>query len=1411
MVDSGSLAVAENVQHCGINGTHNNSNLKDIQDKKLKMNSSADVPPESGSSSPELVEESSGDGRQETTSPIVVEALEEDSIDQQSKEVICISEEDEDQENGDLLEANGSSTTVSGESSKNDPSEVELVDSQLEEQSEIDQSNANSIEKTDLMNEIEIIELSSSPIPTPVLEVKSKGPAVDEGNTKIVNNNESSATLKHNKVVKILDGKTANNNVVLQNCVERIPALQESPKEENHTPKQVETVGLSEENRKVEPLKINLNREPIRTVIKLPSSSATDSTPSSPKITIKPLKPPPDVDHPPVNSIPKLTIKQVIHSNESSYNATATGTEQMQIIPKLLIKNSSSDGSGADGTEPHIVPKLTIRGVNHSSSPTIVSSINTLSSDSVSKSTSVSTSISSPPMVPKLTIKKDLNHLLSSHAHHPPHHNNRLAKDETVSANQPPIPKLLIKPIPDPSASSSNSETTVTPVLTSSEGVKLTIKPIPEPPAASSSSEADIPAVTVPVLTSSEGVKLTIKPIPEPPLPKLTIKTNSLDSNDASVVSSTSNSFSPKVVTPQPASPSDQNSSITSTIPKLTIKPIPKPPPIVSRDPAEVPIPKLTIKPIPPKPSPSEDSCSSETSINSLESSPISSSSSAAGSTLSSPPSVVPKLTIKVPKENDSVVTSLPQLSGGSNVTITSMAAIPTIPVVTKLNIKPIPPQPKESELEKAPAAEPKSKDKPELSDLSKSPVTVSIDFEEPEPSVISKLTTKTTTDIKNLEKENIVKPKVTVKSVTKQDAASEPVCADKSATPPSSTSLEVTTSTNSKLADSGCDSPRIILKINKGSSCTTTTTTTSPTPVVLPISPVLTKTDNKIDKSEQSVDQELKRPAEDTTVKSSEEPEAKKLKLTINHVMSESPDPIESVSDNAIFEGDVIVIDDDSKSDNNEDPLTTAAEPEQKRSPPPLIEISKVNSIAVTPVVAATQVEHETENKSPEKVAKIKRARPVVPAVATQEPETRPRRAAALQVIPASVLLRRNPTVTTPPPLPALIPVVPPVTPSVTPPVDPLPALVKTNITSVLLIENEDGSSSDCMIVDDPLNLVDKNGTCSNSNSNSSFNVPSHTLTETPTLALNLPIKTTLAETVLPPVGRMSTRSGHVPQPKEATHKASDKDSGLDEGKADSEECPTPAKRARGRPKRIRMEPSVVVENNAETVEALSKPTAVEIMLEANGETSSSELPAIMALTKETRGSPRVLLKALTPSRLDSAEKVSPGKTAAIPPEESTVIQENNDSTTMSSSDQLSVSDEKSQESSPVQLILTPKTRGVGRGRGRGGGRPRGSGRGRGRGKLIETPMTEPRKSMEEGSEVPGISSEPPARRGRGRGNWGGRGRAPGRGSRGGRGRGRGSRGGSRSNSASPQKSAGSSPTKGQQPFGEFATPDVK
>ncbi|XP_058055887.1 mucin-19 [Anopheles bellator] len=700
--------------------------------------------------------------------------------------------------------------------------------------------------------------------------------------------------------------------------------------------------------RKVEPLKINLtrDREPLRTIIKLtPGASSAEHTSiaqqlspttvrdvsGSPKITIKPPKPPPNTNSSSSSSIPKLTIKPLINPagvDSGALRSDEPGggvAEQMQIIPKLLIKSSCA--SLGDGTtqhharegsvmEPHIVPKLTIRGVNnhnnhhhhhhpqlHSQSVgsdtqqqhTFVSEVGGPSGlggqqevDGMDSSGTSGSGSSSPspttPLVPKLTIKMDNHHHLA-HVQQQQHSDGAIGGGG-MAHREGTIPKLHIKTFP--SEGGGLIATTASSALS------------PQPSTATSGGGG---SGSSPVLTSSEGVKLTIKPLPEPPkLPKLTIKTSGLlgaiaETSDASLVSSTS-SFSPKVsplsaqvggelqVLPmapsalasvkllsppagglhhhpaqnlQPASPSDQHSNISSSsIPKLTIKPIP---PKVgehataacgpSAHEAPIGIPKLTIKPIPhPTMMPtlksarggvqSGENSASETSINSLiDSSSVSSSSCTNAAIITSPASTSAlRMTIKVPQSmNESSNPALVSALTGPPLAVGATAAVaqsPASSVVTKLNIKPILPPSQASSLatrraephtEKAgflPNDDGEEKDGP-------SGASTPPSGEEPDqsvPIVIPKVTIKTLANPRGQETEILSTPKVTLKPIPKpahqqQEVATEPVAINNNSS--SSSGMVFDASLGGVV-----DSPRIILKINKGSSSTTTTTTTT-------------------------------------------------------------------------------------------------------------------------------------------------------------------------------------------------------------------------------------------------------------------------------------------------------------------------------------------------------------------------------------------------------------------------------------------------------------------------------------------------------------------------------------------------------------------------------------------------------
>lgn len=167
------------------------------------------------------------------------------------------------------------------------------------------------------------------------------------------------------------------------------------------------------DNRKVEPLKINLNREPIKTIIKIPA-----------------------VTNPIGTTIPKITIKPIIKRPNEESNTAGNGQQQTQNIPipKLTLKTSISSNciSPESVTEPHIVPKLTIRN-----------------------STNASAAVGNQSeIVPKLTIA--YSHVASSGGGST-HYHHQSAKPTDYLYNKD---KCLIL----------------------DDGLKLTIKSIPEPP-----------------------------------------------------------------------------------------------------------------------------------------------------------------------------------------------------------------------------------------------------------------------------------------------------------------------------------------------------------------------------------------------------------------------------------------------------------------------------------------------------------------------------------------------------------------------------------------------------------------------------------------------------------------------------------------------------------------------------------------------------------------------------------------------------------------------------------------------------------------------------------------------------------------------------------------------------------------
>ena len=209
-----------------------------------------------------------------------------------------------------------------------------------------------------------------------------------------------------------------------------------------------------------------------------------------------------------------------------------------------------------------------------------------------------------------------------------------------------------------------------------------------------------------------------------------------------------------------------------------------------------------------------------------------------------SPVHQVPKLIVKVPKEND---------------------VVPPLPVFQKLNIKPVLPPQSESASSTSVSSSSSSSSSSEHSSPSTSPLKKQSTGNEDEEAaiVIPKVTIKTIDD-------EVSTPKVTLKPIPKPVELC-PILAQP---------LEIVTST--KVVESGQDSPRIILKINKGSSTTTEATPKKPqSPVVTVIE------DSNDEKPLPKIKNDMKRPHQEPV---EEVAEPKKQKI-VNHVPTKEED----------------------------------------------------------------------------------------------------------------------------------------------------------------------------------------------------------------------------------------------------------------------------------------------------------------------------------------------------------------------------------------------------------------------------------------------------------------------------------------------------------------------------------------
>lgn len=370
----------------------------------------------------------------------------------------------------------------------------------------------------------------------------------------------------------------------------------------------------TEENRRVEPLKINLNREPIRTIIKLPTNNVYDSPTKITKKSPQPPLPPPsslNVSTTEKSSSVTLNVQSISPtlssssslSSESSYdnyndrfNTAINTTTSIQVVPKLHLRSLLDTPN--DQSELHIVPKLTITGLNSSQTSSTLSQKRegevegeekchqqNSSSATVRDQLSVNNILESQT-IPKLTIKKDNNSSNESfyHLNNEPnaipklhiktnfyHHHNHQQQQQST----PTVPKLTIKTTENDtltvvSSLSHDSEQQQTPTVIPKITIKPLIRPLPSPVDEEDEEEDEI-----------QGLMKDQKVSQEESIPKLTLK--AVHNNNASD-SLTFEKVVPKLVVKlskdtsfnaQEEESLSTTSSIPSTIKKLNIKPLP--------------------------------------------------------------------------------------------------------------------------------------------------------------------------------------------------------------------------------------------------------------------------------------------------------------------------------------------------------------------------------------------------------------------------------------------------------------------------------------------------------------------------------------------------------------------------------------------------------------------------------------------------------------------------------------------------------------------------------------------------------------------------------------------------------------------------------------------------------------------
>lgn len=374
-----------------------------------------------------------------------------------------------------------------------------------------------------------------------------------------------------------------------------LPTNRNSTTDNNQITQQTVSATSSEmDSRKVEPLRININREPIKTKIKLGDRQASSMSPSSTKYSVLSdnVDEVDDVVHETQSHvIPKITIKTIAKpSNEAHTNdrmVATTGKKQNSTLSALLSEKSqkktfleddfvqsTTEGlktaaAAADSINRPTIPKLKIKKVDSTSS-TLENITNYNANSNVISHTVLSASSSSSSS----SSNADTNSGNSSHQNQSlaestysvPKLTATRSSTKNLSTDSNSVSEDLYE---DDDASSAINSNNSCKTSASNELVpKLTIK-LDNHQHSNDSTHKEVSRV------SKDGVKVTLKPLAEPPLPKFTIKTNVLnDTAKVIMVNNASNEHTDESSDEQPQSqppscqpsPNDKNSlAISST------------------------------------------------------------------------------------------------------------------------------------------------------------------------------------------------------------------------------------------------------------------------------------------------------------------------------------------------------------------------------------------------------------------------------------------------------------------------------------------------------------------------------------------------------------------------------------------------------------------------------------------------------------------------------------------------------------------------------------------------------------------------------------------------------------------------------------------------------------------------------